>query len=60
MYRIIILSVISYGFGAWCLTLREEHRMRVFANWLQRETCDSRIDDVTRDWRKLHNDGLHN
>jgi len=53
------LPVISYGFEAWCLVLREGHRIRVFANWLHRETCESRMDDVTRDWRKLHNDELH-
>jgi hypothetical protein len=60
VYRIIILPFISYGFETWCLILRKEHRMRVFANWLQRKTCESRMDDVKRDWRKLHNDELHN
>jgi len=32
MYRIIILSVIMYGFEAWSLILKEEHRLRVFEN----------------------------
>jgi len=39
--------------------LWEEYRMRVLANWLLSETCESRMDNVTRDWRKLHNDELH-
>jgi hypothetical protein len=31
-YKIIILSVILYGCETWSLTLREEHRLRVFQN----------------------------
>jgi hypothetical protein len=28
----IILPVVLYGWGTWFLTLREEHRLRVFVN----------------------------
>jgi hypothetical protein len=32
IYRTIILPVILYGCKTWSLTLREEHRLRVFEN----------------------------
>jgi hypothetical protein len=32
VYRTIILPVVLYGCETWSLTLREEHRMRVFEN----------------------------
>jgi hypothetical protein len=32
IYKTIILSVVLYGCGTWSLTLREEHRLRVFGN----------------------------
>jgi hypothetical protein len=32
IYKTIILPVILYGCETWYLTLREEHRLRVFEN----------------------------
>jgi hypothetical protein len=32
IYRTVILSVVLYGCETWSLTLREEHRLRVFEN----------------------------
>jgi DNA replication protein DnaC len=32
IYKTIILSLILYGCETWSLTLREEHRLRVFEN----------------------------
>jgi hypothetical protein len=32
IYKTIILPVVLYGFETWSLTLREEHRLRVFEN----------------------------
>jgi hypothetical protein len=32
IYKTIILPVILYGCETWSLTLREEHRLRVFEN----------------------------
>ena len=32
IYRNIILPVVFYGCETWSLTLREEHRLRVFEN----------------------------
>jgi hypothetical protein len=42
------------------LTLREEHRLRVFENRVLRGIFGPKRDDVTGDWRKLHNEELHN
>jgi hypothetical protein len=32
IYKTIILPVVLYGCENWSLTLREEHRLRVFEN----------------------------
>jgi hypothetical protein len=42
------------------LTLREEHRLRVFENRVLRRICGPKRDEVTGGWRKLHNEELHN
>jgi hypothetical protein len=42
------------------LTLREEHRLRVFENRVLRKISGPKRDEVTGDWRKLHNEKLHN
>jgi hypothetical protein len=36
--------------------LREEHRLRNFENWVLRRIFGLRRDEVTREWRKLHNE----
>jgi hypothetical protein len=40
--------------------LREEHRLRVFENRVLRRIFGRKRNKVTRDWRKLHNEELHN
>jgi hypothetical protein len=45
--------------GSWSLTLREEHRLRVFKNRVLRRIFGSKRDEVTGGWRKLHNEELH-
>jgi hypothetical protein len=42
------------------LTLREEHRLRVFENRVLREIFGSKRDEVTEEWRKMHNWELQN
>jgi hypothetical protein len=58
IYRTIILPVILYGCGTWSLTQREESRLRVFENRMMRRIFGPKIDEVTGEWRKLHNDEL--
>jgi hypothetical protein len=50
----IILPVVLYGCETWSLTLREEHRMKVFENKVLRRIFGPKRDEVTRGWRKLH------
>jgi hypothetical protein len=40
------------------LTLREEHRLRVFENRVLRKIFGPKKDEVTGEWRKLHNEEL--
>jgi hypothetical protein len=58
--RTIILPVVLYGCETWSLTLREEHRLRVFENRVLRRIFGPKRDDNTGEWRKLHNEELHN
>jgi hypothetical protein len=53
IYKTIILPVVLYGCQTWSLTLREEHRLRVFENRVVRRIFGPKRDDVTGDWRKL-------
>jgi hypothetical protein len=45
-------------FETWSLTLREEHRLRVFENRVLRRIFGPKGEDVTGEWRKLHNEEL--
>ena len=49
---------MSYGCETWSLTLREEHRLRVFQNRAPREIFRPETDAVTGEWRKLRNEAL--
>jgi hypothetical protein len=40
--------------------LREDHRLRVFENTVLRRIFGPKRDEVTGEWRKLHNEELHN
>jgi hypothetical protein len=52
--------VILYGFETWCLTLREEHRLRVFENKVLMRLFGPKRDEETGGSKKLHNEELHN
>jgi hypothetical protein len=60
IYKTIILPVVLYGCEIWSLTLREEHRLRVFENRVLRRIFGPKRDEVTGEWGKLHNGELHN
>ena len=59
IYRTIILPVVVYGCATWSLTLREECRLREFENRVLRRILGSMRDNVTREWRKIHNEELN-
>jgi hypothetical protein len=47
LYKTIILPVVPYGCETWSLTLREEHRLRVFENRVLRRIFGLKRDEVT-------------
>jgi hypothetical protein len=49
-----------YGCETLSLTVREEHRLRVFETRVLRRIFGLKKDEVTGGWRKLHNEELHN
>jgi hypothetical protein len=58
IYKTIILPVVLYGCETWSLRLREENRLRVFVNRVLRRIFGPKRDEVTGEWRKLHNQEL--
>jgi hypothetical protein len=60
IYKTIILPVALYGCETWCLTLKEEQRLRVFENRVLRKIFGFKRDKLMGDWRKLHKEELHN
>jgi len=59
IYRTIIFSVVLYGCEIWSLTLKEESRLsrlRVYENRVLRRIFGPKGDEVTGEWRKLHNE----
>jgi hypothetical protein len=51
--KTIILPVVLYGCETWSLTVREEHRLRVFENRVLRRIFGPKMDYVTGEWSKL-------
>jgi hypothetical protein len=59
IYNTIILPVVLYGCETLSLTLREERRLEVFENRVLRRIFRQKREEVTGEWRKLHNEELH-
>ena len=57
IYRTIILRFVLYGCETWPLTLMEKRRLMVFENMVLWRIFGYKWDEVTREWRKLHNEG---
>ena len=57
-YRTVIWPVVVYGCETRSLTLREKLRLRVFENRVLRRIFGPKRDEVTGEWRKLHNEEL--
>jgi len=60
IHRTVILSVVLYGCETWSLTPRKEPRLRLFENGVLRRIFGPKRDEVTGEWRKLHNEKLNN
>jgi hypothetical protein len=50
IYKTIILPVVLYWYETWSLTLREEHRLRVFENRVLRRIFGPERDEATGGW----------
>jgi len=59
IYRTITLPVVLYGCETWSLTMREERRLSGFENRVLRRIFGPKRDEVTGEWRKLHNEELN-
>ena len=59
IYRNIILLVVLYGCETWSPTMREECRLRVFEDRVLGRIIGPRMDEVKREWRKLHTEKLN-
>jgi sorting nexin-29 len=59
IYRTIILPVVLYVCETWSLTLREEHRLRLFETRMLRRIFGPKREEVTGEWKRLHNEELN-
>ena len=59
IYRTIIVSVVVHGCETWSLTFREQRRLRVFENMVLRKIFGPKMNDLTGEWRKPHNEELN-
>jgi hypothetical protein len=59
IYRHVILSFALYVCETWSLTLREEHRLRVYEKMVLRRIFGPERDEATGEWRKLRNEELN-
>ena len=59
LYRTVILPVVLNGCETWSLTLREECSLRVFKNRVLRRIFGPKKDDITEEWKKLHNEEFY-
>jgi hypothetical protein len=59
IYRKIILLPVLYGCKTWSLTLKEERRLKVFENRMLKRIFGPKRDELTGEWRKLHNEELN-
>ena len=48
-----------YGRESWPLIMWQERRLKVFENRVLRELFGAKRDEVTGEWRKLHNEELN-
>jgi hypothetical protein len=55
-----MLLVVLYGCETWSVTLKEEHRLRVFENRVLRRIFGPKRDEVVGEWRKVHSGEHHN
>jgi hypothetical protein len=60
MYETIILPVVLYGCETLSVTLRKEHRQKVFENMVLKKIFEPKRGKIIGRWRKSHIEELHN
>jgi hypothetical protein len=50
--------VVLYGCETLSLTLREEYKLRMFVNRVLKKILGPKREEVTGEWRTLHNEEL--
>ena len=58
-YAAKLCPAVLYGCETWSLTLEEERTLRAFENRVLRRILGPKRDEVTGEWRKVHNEGLN-
>ena len=61
-YKIFMQTALDldwYFSESWLLTMREEHSLRMFEDRVLRRIFGPKRDEVTGEWKKLHNEGLN-
>jgi hypothetical protein len=58
IFQIFIAKVVPYGCETWFLTVREEHKLRMFESRVLGRIFGPKRDRVTGGWKKLHNEEL--
>jgi hypothetical protein len=53
---VVVLPVVLYGCETWPFTLGQEHTVRVFENRMLRKIFGHKRDEITGEWRRLHNE----
>jgi hypothetical protein len=51
IHRTVILPVVLYGCGTWSLTVREEHKLRVFGNRVMRRISGPTRNEIIGGWK---------
>jgi hypothetical protein len=59
VFRTVCLKVHFAAVTSWSLTLREERRLREFDDRVLRRVFGPKRDEVTGEWRELHNEELN-
>jgi hypothetical protein len=59
IHRTVILPLVQCGCETLSVTPKEERRLKVFENRVLRRVFGPKRDEVTGEWRKLHNEELN-
>jgi maleate cis-trans isomerase len=51
-----IMNIVLYGCEAWSFILGQKHKLRVFENSMLQKIFGPKRDEVTGEWRRLHNE----